>query len=156
MPTESPLINLAEQLLRTRRVSLPRFHHRPGQGWVRGELLNAAEAAGFELLVTTDKNMRYRQNLTGRKIAIVVIGNAQWLVLRRYVERVLPPPIRQRRVASLRLKFRSGKPPCFYFLKLQSRLESDQSGRAVAAEPDTQQPRRWRDCVGQGAEAGLC
>ena len=89
MPTESPLINLAEQLLRTRRVSLPRFHHRPGQGWVRGELLNAAEAAGFELLVTTDKNMRYRQNLTGRKIAIVVIGNAQWLVLRRYVERVV-------------------------------------------------------------------
>jgi len=52
-----------------------------------GELLNAAEAAGFELLVTPDKNMRHRQNLQGRKIAIIVLGNAQWPVLRRYVER---------------------------------------------------------------------
>lgn len=61
-------------------------------GWdrlVNGELLNAAEAAGFGLLVTPDKNMRYQQNLTGRKIAIVVLGNAQWPVLRRYVERVV-------------------------------------------------------------------
>ena len=39
------------------------------QGWGRlknGELLNAAEAAGFDVLVTTDKNMRYQQNLTER------------------------------------------------------------------------------------------
>ena len=54
-----------------------------------GDLLNAAEAAGFELLVTADKNLRYQQNLTGRKISIVVLGNAQWPVLRRYVERVV-------------------------------------------------------------------
>jgi hypothetical protein len=57
-------------------------------GWDRltnGELLNAAEATGFDLLVTPDKNMRYQQNLQGRKIAIVVLGNAQWPVLRRYV-----------------------------------------------------------------------
>ena len=33
-----------------------------------GELLTAAEAAGFELFVTTDKNLRYQQNLAGRKI----------------------------------------------------------------------------------------
>ena len=61
-------------------------------GWdrlVNGELLNAAEAIGFELLVTPDKNIRYQQNLTGRKIAIIVLGNAQWPVLRRYVERVV-------------------------------------------------------------------
>ena len=60
-------------------------------GWDRlanGALLDAAEAAGFELLVTTDKNMHQQQNLTGRKISIVVLGNAQWPVLRRYVERV--------------------------------------------------------------------
>ena len=39
-------------------------------GWdrlVNGELLNAAEATGFELLVTPDKNMRYQQNLPGAK-----------------------------------------------------------------------------------------
>jgi hypothetical protein len=62
------------------------------RGWdrlVNGELISAAEAAGFELLLTTDKNMRYQQNLTSRKIAFVVIGNQQWPILRRYVERVV-------------------------------------------------------------------
>jgi len=62
------------------------------QGWDRltnGELIEAAEAAGFELLLTTDKNMRYQQNLKGRKLAFVVIGNQQWPTLRRYVERVV-------------------------------------------------------------------
>ena len=62
------------------------------RGWdrlVNGELISAAEAAGFDLLLTTDKNMRYQQNLTSRKIAFVVIGNQQWPVLRRYVERVV-------------------------------------------------------------------
>jgi len=62
------------------------------RGWDRlsnGELIEAAEAAGFELLLTTDKNLRYQQNLTGRKIAFLVIGNQQWPVLRRYVERVV-------------------------------------------------------------------
>jgi hypothetical protein len=62
------------------------------RGWDRltdGELIAAAEAAGFELLLTTDKNLRYQQNLKGRKIAFVVLGNQQWPVLRRYVERVV-------------------------------------------------------------------
>ncbi len=48
------------------------------QGWdtlTNGELLNAAEEAGFDLLVTTDQNLRYQQNLAGRKIAIVVLGS---------------------------------------------------------------------------------
>ena len=47
------------------------------RGWEElenGELLNVAEAAGFEVLVTTDKNLPYQQNLVGRKIAIVVLG----------------------------------------------------------------------------------
>jgi hypothetical protein len=56
---------------------------------VNGELLDVAEAAGFEVFLTADKNLRYQQNLTDRKIAIVVIGNAQWRVLRRYAERVV-------------------------------------------------------------------
>jgi hypothetical protein len=56
---------------------------------VNGELIAVAEAAGFELLLTTDKNMRYQQNLTGRKIAFVVIGNQQWPILRLYIERVV-------------------------------------------------------------------
>src|SRR5260370_16846296 len=51
------------------------------QGWDRlknGELLVAAETEGFEVLLTTDKNMRYQQNLAGRKIAVVVLGLQQW------------------------------------------------------------------------------
>jgi hypothetical protein len=62
------------------------------RGWdrlVNGELIAAAEAEGFDLLLTTDKNRRYQQNLTGRKIAFVVLGNQQWPTLRRYVERVV-------------------------------------------------------------------
>ncbi|MCX6612157.1 MAG: hypothetical protein NTW74_15040 [Acidobacteria bacterium] len=58
-------------------------------GWDRltnGDLLNAAESAGFQVLVTTDKNMRYQQNLSGRVISIVVLGNSQWRVAVNYVE----------------------------------------------------------------------
>jgi hypothetical protein len=58
-------------------------------GPANGELIEAAEAAGFELLLTTDKNLRYQQNLKARKIAFLVIGNQQWPTLRRYVERVV-------------------------------------------------------------------
>jgi hypothetical protein len=61
-------------------------------GWdtlTNGDLLTAAETAGFDVLVTTDKNMRHQQNLTGRRIAIVVLGNAQWPILRLHVARVM-------------------------------------------------------------------
>ncbi len=47
-----------------------------------GELLDMAEAAGFEVFVTTDRNIRYQQNLTNRKIAIVVLGKARWRLIR--------------------------------------------------------------------------
>jgi hypothetical protein len=62
------------------------------RGWDRlanGELIAAAEAVGFELLLTTDKNIRYQQNLKDRKIAFVVIGNQQWPILRRHVDKVV-------------------------------------------------------------------
>ena len=62
------------------------------QGWDTlkdGELLAAAEADGFDLLLTTDKNMRHEQNLAGRKIAAVVLGLQQWPSLRPQVERVV-------------------------------------------------------------------
>jgi hypothetical protein len=61
------------------------------EGWDRlsnGELLNAAEVTGFDVFVTTDKNMRHQQNLTGRKISIVVLGKQQWPELRAHVQRV--------------------------------------------------------------------
>jgi hypothetical protein len=60
-------------------------------GWDRlgnGELLAMAEQAGFELFLTTDKNMSYQQNLAGRTIAILVLGTPQWPVLRLHVQRI--------------------------------------------------------------------
>lgn len=54
-----------------------------------GALLDAAEAAGFQVFITADKNIQYQQNLTRRNITVVVLGNAQWPVLRRHVEAVL-------------------------------------------------------------------
>lgn len=47
-----------------------------------GELLDAAEAAGFDLLLTTDRNIRYQQNLTNRTLAIVVLGNGRWRLIK--------------------------------------------------------------------------
>jgi hypothetical protein len=47
------------------------------RGWDRtsnGELIAAAEEAGFDVLLTTDKDTRYQQNLTGRRISFVVKG----------------------------------------------------------------------------------
>lgn len=48
-----------------------------------GELLDAAEAAGFDVLITTDRSIRYQQNLSGRRLAIVVLGKARWLLIKR-------------------------------------------------------------------------
>ena len=62
------------------------------RGWDKlknGELLKAAEDAGFDVLVTPDKNIRYQQNLTVRTIALVVLGNLQWPILRLHIERVV-------------------------------------------------------------------
>ena len=62
------------------------------EGWDRlknGELLAVAEEAGFEVFLTTDKNIRYQQNLSGRKIAIVVLGQQQWPKLRAHIQLVV-------------------------------------------------------------------
>jgi len=57
-------------------------------GWDRlsnGDLLSAAEKAGFDVLLTTDGNIRYQQNLSSRKIAIVVLcGSTKWSSVRRH------------------------------------------------------------------------
>ena len=55
------------------------------RGWDtlrNGELLDAAEAARFDVFVTTDRNIRYQQNLTGRRIAVVVLGRGRWRLIR--------------------------------------------------------------------------
>lgn len=44
------------------------------QGLENGQLLDAAEQAGFAILVTCDQNVRYQQNLSGRSLALVVLS----------------------------------------------------------------------------------
>jgi hypothetical protein len=62
------------------------------RGWERmenGELLTLAEEAGFEVLITTDRNLSYQQNLTTRKIAIVVLGKGQWSLIKRHIQEIV-------------------------------------------------------------------
>ncbi len=47
------------------------------RGWANlqnGDLLRAAEDAGFEVMITTDQNLQYQQNLTERRIGFVVLN----------------------------------------------------------------------------------
>jgi len=62
------------------------------QGWstlANGELLRVAEEAGFEVLLTTDKDLPDQQNLMGRKIAVVVLGKGQWPFIRAVLPEVV-------------------------------------------------------------------
>ena len=43
-----------------------------------GELIEKAEEEGYEVIVTTDQNMRYQQNLSDRRLAIVVLMATAW------------------------------------------------------------------------------
>jgi hypothetical protein len=63
-----------------------------GKGWdtlSNGALLDAAEEAGFEVLLTTDRRIRYQQNLQARRIAVVVLtGSTKWSLVRQHADRI--------------------------------------------------------------------
>ncbi len=80
-------------------------------GWAgikNGRLLRLAEPL-FDVLIRTDKNMRYRQNLSGLRLAFIVLPTNQVLIVARllpaidaalatiksgdFVEIPLPPPL---------------------------------------------------------------
>ena len=73
-----------------RALSLHTVSTAQARGWDRltnGALLDAAEEAGFDLLITTDRRIRYQQNLSGRKIAVVVLaGTTKWARIRLHLE----------------------------------------------------------------------
>ncbi len=59
----------------------------------------AAEIAGFEILVTTDTQLRYQQNLTARRFAIVVLSTTSWPRIRAandVVSRAVDSAVEQR------------------------------------------------------------
>lgn len=60
-----------------------------GQGWSQlknGDLLDAAETDGFELLISTDQDLEYQQNLANRRIAIIVLTTTSWPRVRQQVD----------------------------------------------------------------------
>ncbi|MBI4878025.1 MAG: DUF5615 family PIN-like protein [Acidobacteria bacterium] len=52
------------------------------QGLDNGALLDAAERAEFDLLLTRDRNVFCQQNLAGRKLALVILSSNHWPALR--------------------------------------------------------------------------
>jgi hypothetical protein len=64
-------------------------HERGWSALQNGALITAAEAAGFELFVTTDRNLKYQQNLADRRLAIVVLMTTSWPRIRLHVPDVL-------------------------------------------------------------------
>lgn len=87
------------RLLFDRNIPNPLARHLTGfdirttddEGWnalKNGELLDAAEQAGFFAMLSADQNLRYQQNLTGRRLAIVVISTPKWTELRPQVQSI--------------------------------------------------------------------
>ena len=75
-----------------RALSGHTVHTAQSRGWdtlSNGALLTAAEEAGFELLVTTDRRIRYQQNLGVRRIGLVVLtGSTRWSRVRQHADRI--------------------------------------------------------------------
>lgn len=75
-----------------RALSGHTVHTAQAKGWdtfSNGLLLNAAEEDGFELLLTTDRRIRYQQNLRVRRIALVVLtGTTRWSSIRQHADRI--------------------------------------------------------------------
>jgi hypothetical protein len=81
-------------------VPAPLRHHLVGHtiktawemGWhelSNGTLLTVAENAGFQLMITGDKNLAYQQNLKSRKISLIVLGSTRWHSLKEDLQPVL-------------------------------------------------------------------
>jgi len=75
-------------------VPVPLRRHLPGhmittaheQGWsnlTNGRLLSAAQQDGYQLLLTTDQNLRYQQNLADRQLSIIVLRSTSWPRIQR-------------------------------------------------------------------------
>ena len=77
-------------------------------GWQElenGVLIQNAEEAGFDLFLSTYRNIRYQQNLKHRKMAIVVLTDQQWPNVKLHLKTFLPLLMQHSPAALLRLKF---------------------------------------------------
>ena len=77
-------------------------------GWSileNGDLLRIAEDDGYDILITTDQNLKYQQNLKGRKIGIVVLLTTSW-------------PKIQQKLANVVATINQATPGCFIEIKV--------------------------------------
>ena len=61
-------------------------------GWqtlTNGDLLHQAEKTGFGVLVTTDQNLKYQQNLSSRMISIVVLSSTSWPRIQKHLSEIV-------------------------------------------------------------------
>ena len=84
------------RLLFDRNIPDPLARHLTGfeirrtqdEGWntlKNGDLLNAAERAGFVVMLSADQSLRHQQNLLGRKLGIVVLSSPSWTLIRNHI-----------------------------------------------------------------------
>jgi len=81
VPTPLTLLLTGHVVVRTKDVGWDRL--------VNAELVSNAEDAAFDVLITTDRNMRGQLNLAGRRIAVVILGRQQWPDVKHHVQRIL-------------------------------------------------------------------
>jgi len=63
----------------------------PQLGWSRlqnGELISQAEIALFDILITTDQNLKYQQNLSNRNISILVLSTTSWPRIKKEISKI--------------------------------------------------------------------
>lgn len=61
-------------------------------GWAtltNGELIGAAERNGYDLIITTDQNLKYQQNIPQRKLGIIVLKTTSWPRIRNATSQVV-------------------------------------------------------------------
>ena len=59
------------------------------RGWSaldNGALLEHAEQDGYELLITTDQNLRHQQKIAGRPLAVLVLMSTSWPRLQQQID----------------------------------------------------------------------
>jgi predicted nuclease of predicted toxin-antitoxin system len=60
-------------------------------GWAsltNGDLLHAAEKQ-FDVLITTDRNLRYQQNTSGLRLAILVLPTTNWTTIQLHTPEIV-------------------------------------------------------------------
>ena len=61
-------------------------------GWhllKNGDLLKQAETGGFDVLLSTDKNIQHQQNLKERRIALVVLKEQRWSMVQQFSDQIV-------------------------------------------------------------------